>query len=348
VRKQQTSAYMKILRELRERGPQSLYLLTGEDGYLIDDLVSRLRKAVLLPDMEDLDAVTIDCEDKTTRLDLDRLRQDVSTPPFLSSRRLVTIRRSAAFRPNSLNEQDMKRFLDILQSLPQSVCLIFIEDKVDRRQRKLIKAVETHGVFGEIKHESAQVLTDWIRAVLSEIEVGIHAEAAENLIDRCESDMRQLSQELKKIKLYCEATGVKAVDVTVLDEVCIPDMRGTVFNITDAVSIGNVELAIRYLHVLFARKEPAQLILFMLARHFKQLMLALESRSDDDLRETARVHPFVAKRLRQQVRRFSWPKLEAIYKACFETDVALKTGLIDERTGLEILLAQAGRAATVR
>lgn len=346
--RKKNSAYGPLVKALKEEGLKRLYVLTGEDSWLIEDVVRRIRKLALQPGLESVDEIRLDCAGKTANLDLNHLERDTSSPPFMSPRRLVIIQRSAAFQSNSFSEQQSQRFREILERLPDYTCLVFIEEKVDRRQKSLISLVEKQGVMADIMHESAATLVGWLKKILSDSGTKIGNEEAENLVDRCESDMRQIMQETDKLKNYCAATGTKHIDFPLLDLICIPDNRGTIFNITDAVSIGDGQSAMTYLHVLFERKEPGPLIIFMLARHFKQLMFALESRTAADLQQKAGVQPFVAKRLLNQVRNFTRPKLEALYGACFETDIAIKTGQIDEQTGIEILIAQASRAALVR
>ena len=322
--------------------------MTGEDSWLLEDLVRRLKKIVLAPGAEMVDLMTIDCEGKSQKLPLEQLFFDRDTPPFISSKRLIIIRRSGSFVVGGLDEKRRDRFIELLSNIPDSTCMVFIEDKVDRRLSKLIKAVEKIGVYGQILHEQPPVLGRWIRHSLEQYKILIEPSAIENLIDRCDSDMRQIQQELKKIRHYCEGAGHTRVDLDLLDEICIPDTRGTIFNITDAISVGNTDRALELLHVLLGRREPVQVILFMLARHFKQLIYALEARSEQQLTSAIGVQPFVARRLMRQCRRFSLHDLEKLYATCFETDLAIKTSLIQERDALEIILVQAGQAAQSR
>lgn len=347
-REKKESDYRPIIQALQADGPARLYVLSGNDDWLLQDVICRIRRQVLTAGAEGIDDSVLDCGGRPAQLDIEQLMTDCMTLPFLSKRRLILVRRSGVFQSGALDEVRAGRLMALFEKLPDTVCLIFAEEKVDRRQKKMMRSIEAAGVLGEILHEQPAVLSGWIRKGLARHGIAIDAAAAENLMDRCELDMRQINQELSKLKHYCLGSGQKQVDHALLDELCIPDMRGTIFNITDAVSSGDTAGALRLLHVLTDRREAPQMILFMLARHFKQLMFALDSENAGQLAQQAGVLPFVAERLMRQCRRFSWAKLDALYAACFETDQSIKTGRLDELTALEILVAQAGRAARVR
>ena len=157
-------------------------------------------------------------------------------------------------------------------------------------------------------------------------------------------EMCSLTQELSKLKLLCSYEGRTRIDLTLVNQLCRPDNRGSIFDLTDALSIGDSAEALRLLHLLWANKEPSQVVLIMLARHFKQLLCAHEW-SQSELAKGLPVAPFVAKRLKEQTRHFTPGMLESLYEACFQTDWGIKTGKFGDEVGLEILLAQAGRAA---
>ncbi len=342
--KRKKSDYMPLVKEIQAGQVYSLYLLFGEDSWLLEDLVERLRKILISPETAALDYREIDGTEPGA-LNLDSLQQEVRTPPFFSKRRMVVVKRSGWFKVGGMSPDRQQHFLELVDTLPDSVCLVFVEEKVDKRQKKLVQGLQKRGLLAEVLHEDPVVLTGWIRRVLAQKKVQIDAATAENLIDRCAADMRVLRSELSKISDFCAATGTPVVDLPLLDELSLPDLRGSIFNITDAISAGKTAEALCLFQILLDRREPVQLLLFMIARHFKQLILAWDCRSADELASTAGVLPFVAKRLQRQVGRFSLAKLYALYEACFETDAAIKSGRIDEITGLEIILAQAGRAA---
>jgi DNA polymerase-3 subunit delta len=97
------------------------------------------------------------------------------------------------------------------------------------------------------------------------------------------------------------------------------------------------------LHRLLADNEPMQLF-GMIIRQFRLLIQTrelLESGSGaKDLPRFLDVPGFVADKLARQARSFeSLAQLEQIYRHLLETDVAIKTGKIEDTLALDLLVA---------
>jgi DNA polymerase-3 subunit delta len=238
-----------------------------------------------------------------------------------------------------------QELIKLISDLPDSACLVFVEDKVDKRQKTLINQVESKGVLAEIGQEQPSLLRQWVEAECKQRGLMIEPLAAESLVDRCSNSMQILWQEMDKIFLYMAYAQQTRIDRQVIEILSLPDLRGNIFDMTDAISRGQTARALELLDLLLGQKEPAQLIAFMLARHFRQLICAKDLGRSDSLIRELKVMPFVANRLLQQAKALSVERMERIYSLCFETDLAVKTGQLPERIALEILLVSAAEAA---
>ena len=58
------------------------------------------------------------------------------------------------------------------------------------------------------------------------------------------------------------------------------------------------------------------------------------------------LHRFVAEKGRRQSRNFSMEQLETIYRKLLETDLAIKTGRMDQVLALDMLIAGLSRGKT--
>ena len=80
----------------------------------------------------------------------------------------------------------------------------------------------------------------------------------------------------------------------------------------------------------------------MVVRQFRLLIMAkdhLQEGTQGEMAGALSVHPFVAKKLGQQVRNFSMTQLESTYHHLLDTDLAMKTGKMEPRLALEVLVA---------
>ena len=325
-----------------------VYLLHGDESMLIEEVIGALREQLIAPGMEALDHQRHDPDGAPNRLDFAKIADELATPPFMSPRRLIEIRNSALFRSGAgqgaANQEGLARLLGAVN--PAS-CLVFREARIDRRLTRWRRAFDEVGASSAARPSAPRrpLPVGW--EILSARGLRLKRQALDSLVDRCNRDMLLLKQELEKLSLFAEAEGKDRLDLFDVDRVAIRDMRGTIFDLTDRISEGRTSEALRQFRVLEANGESQLGMLAMLSRHFRQLYCALEM-DEQRLAQTLPVPPFVARRLREQARRFDGRRLAALIGACYDSDVAIKSGKLQDSAALEILLAQAGRAAAWR
>lgn len=358
-------SYNALKAEIRQGKWRRLYVLGGEETFLSEKLVEALTERLIQPAARSVDRLMVTDRGQGIPLDFDRLQSECMTPPFCSDVKLIVVRQSGWFsagthpvgrqsnRKNGDSEDkesssgaksqpsDLKSQLaDLFARLPESVCLVFIEDKVDRRQKKLVQAIQKAGVLAFFDIQKPWMLQQWIVAECKRKNLIIHPTAAQSLMDRCENQMHVISQELTKLFLYCQSSGENVIDLPLIDRVSLPDLHGTIFDLTDALSAGRGDRALRLTDVLIQQRQPVPLILFMLARHLRQLICAAETSQPAAIANMLGVPPFVASRLARQAQNLSIDALESLYARCVDTDLEIKSGKISDRLALETLLCE--------
>ncbi len=318
-----------------------VWLIGGEERYLAARVLGSLRKAVIAPDMAALDHQRYDAQASGRRLELDEIANALMTPPFLSRFRLIEIRDSGWFRPGGEGRQNVEL---LLRHLSPSSCLVFCEETVDGRSaslRVLRDAGGVEAVFARPTHLAART---WAAERLTAGGLRLDRSTLDSFVDRCEGDLTLLENEIEKLLLFAADLGRDRLDGNEVNRIAIRDQRGSIFDLTDLLSSGQTLAALRLLHILLDGGQPALVILLMLARHFRQLLCAMEM-NEREIQQQLGLPAFVAERLRRQSRNFDHRRLAALIAACAATDQAVKSGKLAERTALEILLAQTGRAA---
>ncbi|HHT24593.1 MAG TPA: DNA polymerase III subunit delta [Clostridiaceae bacterium] len=323
------------------------YLIYGEEKYLIKQIIDLICRRFVAAQMQDIDLVKIAIGSQLSDADIERIKQELKTPPFMSERKVILIENTRIFAravqgQSEVHKKNQEEFSRIFPLLNPGSCLIIHEATVDGRLKKILQNwFEAGGVQVEIGREEINVLRHWLQAKAQQKKLGLTVEAADNLIDRCESDMTQIEQEFSKALLYAEYAGLKGIDLATIDLVCKSDVRGTVFDLTDAVSAGKTDQALKLLDTLLVLKEPLPLIRFMFTRHIKQLICAKELGNEQLLIKKIGVYPFVARRLLKQARNMSLDNLEHFYRLAFESDWKVKRGHMTDRLSFETLLIEA-------
>ena len=115
-----------------------------------------------------------------------------------------------------------------------------------------------------------------------------------------------------------------------------------IFELTDSLGQRNIKKAIEVLHNLVYSREPLQVILIMLYRHFKKLWIVSQC-NPNEVAIHLNLKPnqsFLIRKYSAQARYFKTAELEQIIKEMIYLDVASKNGNIDLNIGIEAVLCR--------
>lgn len=334
------AAYRKLLGDIKGGHFASVYLLYGEELYLQDYVVSLIDKALIDDRSRAMDMQKLDVDQKPSRIDFNQLEDALRTPSFFSKRRLIILKNTGLFTSEGQSLQDRTLRLIEIAGRSSFVSLIFQEEKIDKRYKKLVQGIEAAGILVEISVQGEEALRPWIAAFLQRDQIRITQEATESLILRSEGKMRPLMDQLKKLRLFCLGSKSQEVDLQTVEGLAGPDLQGDIFKLTDALSTNRPDDARHLYQVLLDQGQPYQRILVMIARHFRQLLIAKELGRADAIQSRLGVMGFVARKLSQQTSYYSIQQLLSYYEACVESDWAIKSGLMDEAMAVDLLLSQ--------
>lgn len=335
------SDFSTVAAEIRKGEVKTIYLITGDEDFLTDKLLGSLKKKVLTTGCEEVDSYYSDRS--SSGISFDELKERVYTPPFLSDRRLTIIKNTGLFTQSGNDAQEKVLMLrKIIEEIPEFACLVIIETKIDKRKKPLLESIAFRGELVEINRQTDDSLCRWAAGILQKDNIKITVNAVGSLVDRCDRNMRTLESELKKLILYCHRSSIDQIATETIDLICIPDIRGSVFHMTDAIGLKRPDIALEIFDRLVSLREPVTRIRFMMSRHFRHLICAKELGRAELVSGKLKVMPFVARNLVKQSAKFQMDELLDIYESCFESDMNVKTGKMEERLSMEWLLVFAG------
>jgi DNA polymerase-3 subunit delta len=327
------------------KNPPVVYLLHGEDEFAIAQFVAELKARLGDPALAELN---------TTRLDgrassFDELAAAAYAVPFLAPRRLVLFYHPLA---RFSGEPARQKFQDLLDRIPASTALVLIEHRAltEEAARKrgqlhwLEKWATEAGDRAYLKAfsiPSGAAMADWIRRRARELAGQFTPQAAGLLASLVGDDVRLADQEIQKLLVYVNfSRPVEADDVDLLTAY---SGEGDIFALVDALGNRNGQQAMGMLHRLLAEQDVS-LIFGMVVRQFRLLLQAREildaHGNEGDILRLLKVHPYVARKVTDQARRFSLPALETVYRRLLEIDVATKSGEMETDLGMDTLIAR--------
>ena len=320
ARKDERLNYALISRELKEKGPERVYLLHGVEDYLLESFVAELTRACL---PEGTDSFSYHA---LSGADLQAIADSVGALPFGTDMTLTIVR---DFDINHIKDRELKALEDIASTVPGYAVLAFIargENEPDGRL-KAVKALRKYAKDINFTQQEASSLINWLRRRFRALGKDIGPEACEALIYASGSLMNALLPEVEKIAAAVEGGTVSTADVESL-AFRIPETQA--FDMTDAVSAGDFDRAAELLADLIAMNEEPLKILGAVSFSIRRLYcarLAMDERLGDEYirRCTGIRYDFVLRKLKDSAARFPLGGLRRAVELCAETDYAMKS-----------------------
>ena len=338
-----------------------IYLYYGPDDFSIREAVQKQLRAALPPDTADLNTTRLAANEVTP----DALRFACEAAPFLADRRAVVVDqfftragarrgRAAAAKADEGGEkaepQAVKDVAAYLPQVPANTLLILVEGEALPKTGPLPKALDAAGVkqqfFGTL---AGAPLVRWIkeRAKVTAGKSGgqLSDPAAQLLATFVGGDLRVLSNEIAKLITY--AGPGREVDPEAVRLLVNQAQEVNVFALVDAVGQGQLKPALAALHALLEAGEPPERILGMLARQVRLLLqardLADRRASGDEVARTLGLAGFPLRKVQEQARLFTLPRLLEMHRRTLEADLAVKTGQQERALAIELLVTDLAR-----
>lgn len=308
---------------------KKVYLLYGEESFLKQSYKKKLKEAVAGDDTMNYNYF------EGKGLDVNELISLSDTMPFFSDKRLIIIEDSGFFKTSS------EALADYLPMIPDTTCIVFVEDAVDKRNR-LFKKVKELGHAAEMKRQDSAQLARWAGTILAQNGRKITGSSMNLFLERTGDDMENIRMELEKLISY--TMGSDVVTTEDVEAVTTVQVTNKIFDMVNAIVTRKTRLAMDLYEDLLTLKEPPMRILFLIARQFNQLLLVKEMTAKGTDRGTIasklKIPPFVAGKVSAQAGAFTREQILSYVKGCVEAEEAVKTGRMNDRMAVELLITR--------
>lgn len=248
--------------------------------------------------------------------------------------------------------------LNYLENPQEKTRIFFVENNLDKRKKiykELIKLEKTGSV--EIKEFATPANFNfdlWIKNRVTKLGGKIKNSAINILAISLGKGMAQKDRnknlkqsynlweadnEISKLVSYCDGREITDEDVRLLVQSKV-DMN--IFNLIDSISSKNKSRSALLLNRQIEKGLNEIYILTMFVYQFRNLLkiksLLEQNLSNQEIAVKAKMHPFVIQKSVEQCRRFEMEDLKKIYQKLFDADLAIKTGKINPRLALDLLV----------
>ncbi len=320
----------RILEDIQTGQLKHVYLLYGDERYLVNQYTQKLRDALSEPG-DDVNTTRFSGQD----IDPGQVIDLAETLPFFADHRSIFLDGTGFFKKGG------DALADYVKDIPKSAYLVFTETEVDRRSR-LFRQVQQEGRVVEFPRQDEDTLMRWILGRIRRENKQIARPVLEFFLSRTGNDMERISRELEK--LLCYTMDKDIITREDVEAVCTTQLSDEIFGMVDAVAGKQQKRALEMYYDLLMLREAPMRILSLLTRQFQILLqlkeMAGEGVSDASMAAQVKVPVFAIRKYLGQARKFTAAQLRETVRDGVQAEEDIKTGRMNDRLAVELFLME--------
>lgn len=326
--------------DIRKNVIKNIYIFTGLDEVLIKEGVDSIIDSVLDNNFRELNLIRLD--GLTTSFT--DIRDNCETMPFMSDKKVVVVYR-ANFLKDKTDSASKSLYTDVreyLKDIPDHCVLIMyylLNDKRDRAEKnpklktlsKTSQIVKADKLKGEKYYKKVKEIFDMKNADIGRVELKFFCDSIEN-------NFTIIEREAEKLSSYCIGKTITKESIIKM----LPKREDEdVFDLVEFLSLKRPEKAVDLMNELIMRGESVTKILSLVEMQMNMLLkvkiLMEEKKGKDQIGKEIGRPSFVAEKLMNQSRKFSYKSILYAMKKCVETEKVLKSSSGDKKMEMEVL-----------
>lgn len=337
---------LELKTRLKGGNISGVFLLTGEEDYLIRYYLSELRRAagvdpafaVFNNPVYDGDGVSIL-----------ELAEDLKAPPVMGERKIVEWRHA---RLSQLTEKELAALEELVESVSElgyaTLAITAGADVLDlgtpKKPSSFVKRFGDKIGILNFPRSTDNQLYGWLKKHFDAEGVTVTLDVLRALVERSGHSMDVLVGEVDKLSALAFARGRQAISVEDVLEVASSTPESDTFLLSNAIIDKNKEAAYRALMEMKHRRVDPTVIMGMLARVWGDLLsvslLLEEGKGVKDIETILKMNPYKLKIYIGAQKRYSPDKLAEIVSELSRVDADSKYGGVTGYTAVELLVSK--------
>lgn len=332
-------------REAREGALRPVYLVVGEERYLVDEVVGALREAALSGGVAGFN------EDKFTagEASIESVVGAATTAPMMSPRRLVLVRALERWEPkkdapkegakSAKDVAPLDRLAEYAAAPVPSTVLVLVATKLNM-QRRVVAAAKKGGYLVTCDPVPRRDLPGWVEGAARKRGHAISPDLADLVAEMCGPELSTIDDALERLSLYVgPAHPFREADIAAVLTRVRP---GTVWQLIDHLGARQAGPALAALNEVLDPRDGGLRLLGTVAWSVRQLL-----KLDAGLRagldpataaQQAGIAPFKVRQSQQTLKRVPASTLARWVRVLAETDLALKGSRRSAQAVLEAMI----------
>lgn len=338
--------YYKLEKEIKAGKIKNIYLFFGQEQYFCEKTIRVLEQYVINPSFRDFNYEYMEKDNIT----IERIENACETLPFMDERRLVIIKNFSYLQRGKTSKEEEKQIqylAEYIKRIPDSTCLVFWQTEEIDKRKKLFQGIKKVGVVLEFKKLNAVALGNWISQYLKKkgkvMKKSVQHFLIENSDYLSKNSTKTLIDMVNEIDKIIDYIGDREeILIEDIEEMLPRRLENDIFKLVDAIGQKDKKNALKFLNDMLREGENGLRILSMIARQFRILIQCKELKERgytlNEIASKLNFMPFIVNKGISQARYFDQGILRQAMYSILDMDSKIKTGKIDEKLALEMLI----------
>lgn len=337
--------YIQALKILDNQTMSGLYVLSGEEVFLIDKFVDLFKEKIISKEFFDMNYTQIDF----SKVDITKLKLDCEMAPFFSKKRLILVK-DVNLSKNGVSI--FKTFFDqmyqYLEKIPNTTVLVFVMKGELAFKGKFYKKISSIGHNIELIKLSYIDTFKFIKKRFNIKNVQIKDSTIKYIIDRIgyldSSRNKNLYDVENEVKKIIDSYNGKIIEIEDVDKILVDKFENSIFKLLDYISLKDYKNSITTLLELKKSKEDMFSIFYMIVRYVRNLLavkaLKLKQKKVEQIAKELKISNYECKKLYNVEQTFKIQTLCNYIQLCYEVEENIKTKQRNIEFELELLISK--------
>lgn len=327
--------------QLKANEFSNVYMFYGEEGYLKEYYVKKLKAAVVEPAFADFNLHEYEGRDTS----ITEILQDAEMLPMMAERSFLLVHDY----PLDKSSNDLEELKAFFKDVPDTCVLVFwfdsieIDEKKNSKWKTIIKQFDKAGSAVRLEKRTEGDLVKLLISYAKKRNCAIDSQNARYLISVVGNDIKSLFNELDKICAYSSNGNITKENI---DNLATKSLQARVFDLSKNILNGNSDMAYTILNNLMAQKESEIAVLSVMASCYidmyrvKCAKAAGESEMNVGEYFSYKGREFLLRNAARDSRSLSFEGLRQSIDVLSQADEMLKSSTVDNRVILEEAIAK--------
>lgn len=304
----------------------SIYFFYGDEDYNIEFEIKKLKKKLLDKNFAGMNFKVADNPNFPDLISLLR------TQPMMFGNQMIVISCEQYFSKN-FEDSEIEEISKALECNNDSLCIVFTVilprnegKKLDSRKKiyKIITKYAQTQEFPTFKSYKTEDISNWINKEAKKLEIALEKDAVLTLIEQVGNNLRELAQELEKLKLLAYPKTI--ITKKMVKEICISNED--LFGFTDFLLKNDKGHALLEFQKLLDKKHPLE-ILTALQTMLRKWIIIKSKSNEMPLFEISKLvgqHEFVVKTTLEKMKDTPLKDLVKLKQNLLQAEYKIKSG----------------------